>query len=570
MPRLRGRSAWRSERRKPSKPRNACGSKPSRAPSSRGRKSYFPLKRSSWMRSTRKSLGNWPSSRMERPSCNRSSKRTPPIGGRGRSTATRKTPTRSVPRSGPVSAGRSTASGASSSRAVTGPTGLTCGTRRSSLTSGGTRSERSRRSYGRAGEPSDLVLPRTILATRHAVPPDRERKLSIRDGPRPRQESSPPLPRRLRADAPDGNSPNRAGHRRRRVQGGGARSRVEGLRGRPDRARDEPEPRSSVHPDHWVLGGRTPPDDWMVSGPVRRAEHQDDRPGEDVRRVADRSPRGSRRGREHEGVVPAGPRRTADLGRGLRPARRDHLRPGPRGSRKESVRGRAVERVGGPRDPTVLPEPAVRRAGADRRDPPHAGVRPARGRYRESQDPPPVVGLEGHTPLRPVHAGWPRDSTGRAGRNGADGRQRTHRSASGVHAHGGPLFPSPGPAGARGGSARSVGREAPPPRGGPVRPCPPAVRPADPRLWRPQGAGGPKPADHRAGKGERDGPRRDSGPPGGVGWNSPRWAGTNSSRDSSWRASGRRSASGATPSRRRSRRSSKTRTSGSSSSARTT
>src|SRR2546422_4003068 len=73
MPRLRGRSSWRSERRKPSKPRNACGSKPSRAPSSRGRKSYFPLKRSSWMRSTRKSLGNWPSSRMERPSCNRSS-----------------------------------------------------------------------------------------------------------------------------------------------------------------------------------------------------------------------------------------------------------------------------------------------------------------------------------------------------------------------------------------------------------------------------------------------------------------------------------------------------------------
>src|SRR2546426_255351 len=472
MPRLRGRSSWRSERRKPSKPRNACGSKPSRAPSSRGRKSYFPLKRSSWMRSTRKSLGNWPSSRMERPSCNRSSKRTPPIGGRGRSTATRKTPTRSVPRSGPVSAGRSTASGASSSRAVTGPTGLTCGTRRSSLTSGGTRSERSRRSYGRAGEPSDLVLPRTILATRHAVPPHRERKLSIRDGPRPRQESSPPLPRHLRADAPDGNSPNRAGHRRRRVQGGGARSRVEGLRGRPDRARDEPEPRSSVHPDHWVLGGRTPPDDRMVSGPVRRA-------------------------------------------------------------------------------------------GADGSPPPDARVRPPRGRHCESQDPAPALGLEGDSPVRPVHRGRPGNSEGRVGRNDSDGPERTDRPAAGLRPHRGLVLPPEGLASARGWSARSLGRKAPPARGGALRARPPALRPANPRLHRAEGAGGPEPSNHREREGECVAVRSHPGPLGGLRWNSPQWAETNSSRDSSWRASGRHSASGATPLRRRSQRSSKTQTSGS-------
>src|SRR2546425_1124670 len=472
MPRLRGRSSWRSERRKPSKPRNACGSKPSRAPSSRGRKSYFPLKRSSWMRSTRKS-------------------------------------------------------------------------------------------FGRAGEPSDLVLPRTILATRHAVPPDRERKLSIRDGPRPRQESSPPLPRRLRADAPDGNSPNRAGHRRRRVQGGGARSRVEGLRGRPDRARDEPEPRSSVHPDHWVFGGRTPPDDRMVSGPVRRAEHQDNRPGEDVRRAADRNPRGSRPRRDPEEASPPGARRAADLVRGLRSARRDHLRAGPRESRKESIRGGAVERVGGPRDPTLLSEPAVRRAGADGRHPPDARVRPPRGRYCESQDPAPALGLEGDSPVRPVHRGRPGNSEGRVGRNDSDGPERTDRPAAGLRPHRGLVLPPEGLASARGWSARSLGRKAPPARGGALRARPPAVRPANPRLHRAEGAGGPEPSNHREREGECVAVRSHPGPLGGLRWNSPQWAETNSSRDSSWRASGRHSASGATPLRRRSQRSSKTQTSGS-------
>src|SRR3989454_1590152 len=357
--------------------------------------------------------------------------------------------------------------------------------------------------------------------------------------------------------------PDRAGHRRGRVQGGGARPRVEGLRGRPDRARDEPEPRSRVHPDHRVLGGRTPPDDRMVSGPVRRPEHQDDRPGEDVRRVADRNPGGSRRRREHEGVVPAGPRRTADLGRGLRSARRDHLRASPRGSRKESVRGRAVERVGGPRDPTLLSEPAVRRAGADGRHPPDAGVRPPRGRYCESQDPAPALGLEGDSPVRPVHGRRPGNSEGRVGRNDSDGPERADGPAAGLRPHRGLVIPPEGLASARGWSARSLGRKAPPARGGALRARPPAVRPANPRLHRAEGAGGSEPAHHRAGEGERDGPRRDPGPLGGLRWSSPRWAETNSSRDSSWRASGRHSASGATPSRRRSRRSSKTRTSGS-------
>src|SRR5437879_5935926 len=120
-----------------------------------------------------------------------------------------------------------------------------------------------------------------------------------------------------------------------------------------------------------------------------------------------------------------------------------------------------------------------------------------RGRYCEAQGPAPALGLEGDSPVRPVHRGRPGNSEGRVGRNDSDGPERTDRPAAGLRPHRGLVLPPEGLASARGWSARSLGRKAPPARGGALRARPPAVRPANPRLHRAEGAGGPEPSNHR-------------------------------------------------------------------------
>src|SRR5213592_3320482 len=318
-----------------------------------------------------------------------------------------------------------------------------------------------------------------------------------------------------------------------------------------------------VHADHRVLRGRATTDDRLVPGPVRRAECEDDRPWQGLRRILRGDPGRHRRRGEHAGILPPGPHRSPYPGRGVRQARWDDPCSGLASTWQEAVRGPAVERVGRPRHETVLREPPRRRPRADGGHPAHAGIHPPRDRHRESENPPPALGLEGHLILRRLRRRRPRDPEGGARRDGVVGRERPNGPAPRLRAHGGPFHPAQRPPGPRRGAVGPIGRETPSSGGGSVRPRVSALRPRHPRLHRAEGPRGPEPADHRPGKGERIVLGSHPRTPGDLRWNSPPSAGTNSSRDSSSPGSARPSAWPETSWKRRSRKSWRTRTSGS-------
>src|SRR5437667_8066351 len=119
----------------------------------------------------------------------------------------------------------------------------TCGSRRSSPTCGGTRSRKSRRSCGRPSESGAPARMGSLPPADHPLDPDRKRQLPLRDRARSREEGRAAVRGHLRADAADGDPADRPGPERGSLQGRNPRPRDEGVRGRPDRARNEPQPR---------------------------------------------------------------------------------------------------------------------------------------------------------------------------------------------------------------------------------------------------------------------------------------------------------------------------------------
>src|SRR6266540_2664501 len=159
---------------------------------------------------------------------------------------------------------------------------------------GTTRSRRWRTPYGlprreAAARPDQgpRAFPRTISLDPGAHP-IRDGQLPVRHGEGPREAVGPAARRRLRTAPADGDSGDRAVPRRTRVQGGDARARRTLLRRRPDRDRDLTKPREGLQRDLRLLRRGPPGYRRPVSGPVRLAECENDRPGENVRSIGRR------------------------------------------------------------------------------------------------------------------------------------------------------------------------------------------------------------------------------------------------------------------------------------------